>query len=112
MWQPHARSHPLPLHSTEKIKGIIPPSLLLPRRPDSLPTSAGGLGVLPTHAHPPVMADTTVGADLLEALEVLAELGVDDVGGSLGGLVGLPVTLPVWGRRVCCVCECMCEWIG
>jgi hypothetical protein len=40
------------------------------------------------------MTDPTVGTNLLEAFEVLAELGVDDVGGGLGRLVGLPVTLP------------------
>ena len=41
------------------------------------------------------MTQATVGADLLETLEVLTKLVVEDVGHHLGGLAVLDVTLPV-----------------
>jgi hypothetical protein len=43
-------------------------------------TTTGGLGVLATDTEAPVVAETTVRADLLEALEVVTELLVDLVG--------------------------------
>lgn len=44
------------------------------------PTAATGrLGVLATNAQAPVVSETAVGADLLQALEVITELGVDSV---------------------------------
>ena len=50
------------------------------------------------------MTETTVSADLLEALKVLTELGVDTVGEDLGVLavdnVALPVEEP--GRDLVC----------
>ena len=36
--------------------------------------------MLTTDTETPVVSETTVGADLLEALEILTELGVDTVG--------------------------------
>lgn len=41
------------------------------------------LGVLATHPQTPVVPQTTVGADLLEPLEVVTELRVDTVGQDL-----------------------------
>lgn len=49
-------------------------------RTDGAATAAGGLGALAAHAEAPVVAKTAVVADLLEALKVLAELGVEIVG--------------------------------
>ena len=43
----------------------------------------------------PVVTEATVGADLLETLEVLTKLVVEDVGQHLGGLAVLDVALPV-----------------
>ena len=40
----------------------------------------------------PVVTEATVGADLLETLEVLTKLVVEDVGHHLGGLAVLDVT--------------------
>jgi len=51
--------------------------------------------VLTTHAEAPVVTETTVGADLLEALEILAELGVDTVGEGVDVLAVDNVALPV-----------------
>jgi hypothetical protein len=50
---------------------------------DSASTTAGGLGVLTAHTQTPVVTETAVGADLLETLEILTELGVDTVGDNL-----------------------------
>ena len=54
-----------------------------------------GLGVLSSDPEAPVVTEATVGADLLETLEVLTKLVVEDVGHHLGGLAVLDVTLPV-----------------
>ena len=62
---------------------------------DGPATAARGLGVLTTHAETPVVTETTVGADLLEALEILTELGVDTVGQDLRVLAVDNVALPV-----------------
>jgi hypothetical protein len=51
--------------------------------------------VLTAHAETPVVAETTVGADLLEALEILTELGIDTVGENLRVLAVDNVALPV-----------------
>ena len=68
--------HPL-LASTK-----TPPEthLLLLGDTDGPSPPAGGLGVLAADAHAPVVAQTAVGADLLQALQVLAELVVQHVG--------------------------------
>lgn len=62
---------------------------------DGPATAAGGLGVLTTDTETPVVAETTVSADLLEALEILTELGVDTVGQNLRVLAVDNVALPV-----------------
>ena len=62
---------------------------------DSATAAAGGLGVLTTDAEAPVVTETTVSADLLQALEVLTELGVDTVGEDLVVLAVDNVALPV-----------------
>lgn len=54
------------------------------------------------------MTETTVGTDLLEALEVLTELGVDTVGEDLSVLAVDNVALPVeepGGDLVCRVSD-------
>ena len=56
---------------------------------------SSGLGVLSSDPKAPVVTEATVGADLLETLEVLTKLVVEDVGHHLGGLAVLDVTLPV-----------------
>ncbi len=44
--------------------------------PDGLAGAAGGLGVLAAHAQAPVVAQTAVVADLLQALQVVTQGGV------------------------------------
>ena len=53
-----------------------------------------GLGVLSSDPEAPVVTEATVGADLLETLEVLTKLVVENVGHHLGGLAVLDVALP------------------
>jgi hypothetical protein len=62
---------------------------------DGPAAAAGRLGVLATHTEAPVVTETTVGADLLQALKVITELGVDTVGEDLRVLAIDNVTLPV-----------------
>lgn len=50
---------------------------------DSPAATTGGLGVLTADAEAPVVTETTVSADLLQALEIITELGVDTVGQNL-----------------------------
>ena len=99
----------------------------MPKKPNNLTTlllghtdgtaaAACRLGVLAANAETPVMTETTVRADLLQALQVITELGVDTVGEDLGVLavdnVALTVEEPlyhcqtdrlgylVWGRNI------------
>ena len=65
------------------------------RDSDSATTATGSLGVLTTDTETPVVTETTVRADALEALEVLTELGVEGVGENLASLSVLGVTLSV-----------------
>lgn len=51
--------------------------------------------MLTTDTEAPVVTQTTVGADLLEALEILTELGVETVGNNLGVLAIGDVALSV-----------------
>lgn len=62
---------------------------------DGPATATSGLGVLATNTEAPVVSETTVGTDLLEALEVITELGVDTVGEDLGVLAVDNVALSV-----------------
>ena len=61
-------------------------TLLLLGDTDGPAAPAGGLGVLAAHADAPVVAEAAVRADLLQALEVLAQLVVQEVGHHLSGL--------------------------
>ncbi|KAI6766485.1 hypothetical protein HG531_011707 [Fusarium graminearum] len=58
---------------------IISLTTLLLGDTDGPATATGGLGVLTTDTETPVVSETTVSADLLEALKILTELGVDTV---------------------------------
>lgn len=62
---------------------------------DGAATATSGLGVLTTDTETPVVTETTVRADLLQALEILTELGVDTVGDDLGVLAVDDVALSV-----------------
>jgi len=67
---------------------------------DSPSSPSGRLGVLSTDTETPVVAETAVSTDLLQALEILAELGVDTVGENLAVLavhdIALSVEEPRW----------------
>jgi hypothetical protein len=56
--------------------------------------------VLTTDTETPVVTETTVGADLLQALKIITELGVDTVGENLGVFaiddIALSVEEPSW----------------
>jgi hypothetical protein len=78
---PHAREKPL--------------TTLLLGHTDGPAATTGRLGVLATDAEAPVVAETTVSADLLQALEIITELGVDTVGEDLVVLAVDNVALPV-----------------
>ncbi|KAI6772032.1 hypothetical protein HG530_002990 [Fusarium avenaceum] len=62
---------------------------------DGPATATSGLGVLTTDTETPVVSETTVSADLLEALEILTELGVDTVGEDVGVLAIDDIALSV-----------------
>ena len=70
-------------------------NLFLLGHSDCLALVTGGLGVLAPHTEAPVVTKTTVGADLLQTLEILTKLVVEDVGHHLGSLAVLDVALPV-----------------
>jgi len=69
--------------------------LLLVRDTNSASTTTSRLGVLTTDTEAPIVTETTVRADTLEALEVLTELVVETVGEDLGSLSVLGVLLSV-----------------
>lgn len=77
--RPHAYAAILP---NEPKSALIVTRLttLLLRHTDGPTTATGGLGVLSTHTETPVVTETAVSPDLLQALEILTELGVDTVG--------------------------------
>merc|ERR1711974_74639 len=58
-------------------------------------TATSGLGMLSAHLDAPVVTKTTVGSDLLQALDVLAQGHVEVVGKQLRVLAGLDVLLSV-----------------
>lgn len=62
---------------------------------DGASTTTGGLGVLTADTETPVVTETTVGADLLQALEILTDLAVEGVGDDLGVLAIGDVALSV-----------------
>jgi len=53
---------------------------------DSLASATSGLGVLTADTDTPVVAETTVSADLLQAFQILTELVVQEVGHDLSSL--------------------------
>eukprot|EP01084_Bolivina_argentea_P263762 446556_1 len=61
----------------------------------NLTLTAGGAGVLTTDTETAGVADTTMGTDLLHALQIVTELDVNGVGQDVLGLAGLGVTLTV-----------------
>lgn len=69
--------------------------LLLLRHTDGATATTGRLGVLTAHTQTPVMAHTTVGTDLLQALQILTQLRVQIGAGQLGVLAVDDVLLPV-----------------
>ena len=71
------------------------PLALLLADTDGPATTTGGLGVLAAHAETPVVSEAAVGADLLEPLEILAELGLHLVGEDLAVLAVGDVALSV-----------------
>lgn len=70
-------------------------STLLLADTDGTSTTAGGLGVLTTHTQTPVVAQTTVGTDTLETLEILTGLAVQRVRHNLRVLAVRNVALSV-----------------
>lgn len=62
---------------------------------DGPAATTSGLGVLTTDTQAPVVSETTVGADLLQPLQVVTELGVDSVGENLVVLAVDDVALSV-----------------
>ena len=71
------------------------PLTLLLADTDRPTPSAGRLAVLTPDAQAPVVPQTTVGADLLQPLQVLAQLAVDAIGQDLRVLAVDDVALPV-----------------
>lgn len=60
-----------------------------------LSATAGGLGVLATDTDAPVVADTSVGADLLQSLDIFTHLADKAVDHDLGGLAGDAILLSI-----------------
>lgn len=81
----HPRRQPQPSSLTTLLLGDT----------DGPATTTSGLGVLTTDTEAPVVSQTTVGPDLLQALEVITELGVDTVGEDLRVLAVDNVALSV-----------------
>lgn len=82
----------LPIHPKPRTMRLT--SLLLGDTDGAAPAS-GGLGVLSADTQSPVVTETTVSADLLEALEIVTELGVDVVSQDLVVLAVHDVALSV-----------------
>merc|ERR1719330_2197245 len=62
---------------------------------DSFSATSSGLCVLATHTDTPVVTQPSVSANLLQPLQVLAQLVVEEVRHHLAGLAILAVLLPV-----------------
>jgi hypothetical protein len=82
----------VPHHPSKKTNRL---TTLLLGDTDGPASAASRLGVLAADAEAPVVTETAVGADLLQALEVVAELRVDAVGEDLAVLAVDDVALPV-----------------
>ena len=70
-------------------------SFFLPLDTDGLSSSSGGLGVLSSDLESPLVPETSVASDFEESLDVLSQLGLQDVGGHLKVLSLLVIPLPV-----------------
>ncbi len=70
-------------------------NLLLLGNTDGLTTATSSLGVLTTNLDTPVVAETTVSADLLQTLKILTELVIKSVGQNLRVLAVTVVLLSV-----------------
>lgn len=101
MLRKHGRTQPSRLLPTNLVCRIQQPykssrlTTLLLGDTDGSAAAASGLGVLATDAEAPVVTETAVSADLLEALEIVTQLGVDAVGEDLRVLAVDDVALPV-----------------
>ena len=89
------KSHRSSRSSRKNIFSNIVSRLLLLGHTDSSSTTTSGLGVLATHSQAPVVTETTVGTDLLQALQVLTQLRVQGGRGQLQVLAVDDVLLPV-----------------
>ena len=89
-----SRESRIPHFVTRKSKASRLTTLLLGHT-DGPASPARRLGVLAADAQAPVVAQAAVGADLLEALEIVAQLGVDAVGQDLEVLAVHDVALSV-----------------
>jgi hypothetical protein len=95
-----------PTHHTR-----YPLTTLLLGDTDGPAAATSRLGVLTTDTETPVVTQTTVSADLLQALKVLTELGVDTVGKDLRILaiddIALTVKEPLLIKpSVRCILKC------
>lgn len=68
---------------------------LLLRHTNSPSTSSSGLGVLATDTESPVVTETTVSTDLLQAFQIITKFGVDTVGEDLAVLAIDDITLTI-----------------
>jgi hypothetical protein len=57
-------------------------------------TTASGASVLATNLNTPVVTETTVGSDLLHALKVTTEGGVEGIGRKVDVLASFVILLP------------------
>lgn len=83
----------LPHHSFRKKAKRL--ATLLLGDTDGPAATTSGLGVLSADTEAPVVTETAVSADLLQALEIITELGVDTVGEDLAVLAVDNVALSV-----------------
>ena len=74
------------LHPAQTSRSRTHLTTLLLRHTDSPAPSSSGLGVLATDTESPVVTETAVSTDLLQALQIVTELGVDTVSENLAVL--------------------------
>lgn len=101
------------MHHPFRRSRVLTPAAQRQRKPLSLllgdtngsAAATSGLGVLTTDTETPVVTETTVSTDLLQALEILTELAVNVVGQDLAVLAIDDVALPVEEPGGDLVCE-------
>lgn len=87
---------PTPARQKKQCRQTTTPDLTLALADtDGTATATGGLGVLTTDTETPVVTETTVGADTLQALEILTDLAIDTVGDHVVVLAIADVALSV-----------------